>query len=426
MRPPPRHDPPPLAATSAAALFDLEIAVVTPMFGGGATPQVTDALHPVRGSTVRGHLRFWWRACRAATYATADALFAAEKEIWGSTDTPSPTQVVVTTITAGSTEACARYVPSDRPGQLKTLPEFTSGYPGYALFPFQGKLTSDKRTAEQEPAQACKDMTFRLTVRAPAEYRADIEAALWAWLTFGGVGARTRRGCGSLFCKDALFAPPAQVAPLQAWLTTKAAQHVLPMLAKGTTSAIHIPLLSQASLVTAGSAGQPMAAWGSAVGKLQSFRQYPNGRPEPRDKSLWPDIASLRGAQASGYYPRADLGLPIVFQDALGSKETFTLEARIAGEDAASRMASPIIVKALALSPTFAVPIALALNAPHLWRVPGATVQVKDSPTRIPAAALTPKGHETPQPIARQQGITTARDAFMQFARTRDGWEVTL
>jgi CRISPR/Cas system CMR-associated protein Cmr1 (group 7 of RAMP superfamily) len=39
-------------------LLDVEIAVVTPLFGRGAAARGSDPLLPVRC-----HLRFWWRAC---------------------------------------------------------------------------------------------------------------------------------------------------------------------------------------------------------------------------------------------------------------------------------------------------------------------------------------------------------------------------
>ena len=69
-----------LLAPRREPLFDLEISVITPLFGGGAEPGVADLLAPVRASSIRGHLRFWWRACKCANFATADELFGAEEE----------------------------------------------------------------------------------------------------------------------------------------------------------------------------------------------------------------------------------------------------------------------------------------------------------------------------------------------------------
>ena len=42
--------------------------VITPLFGGGVTPNEKDPVTTVRGSSVRGHLRFWWRATRGGEF----------------------------------------------------------------------------------------------------------------------------------------------------------------------------------------------------------------------------------------------------------------------------------------------------------------------------------------------------------------------
>src|SRR2546423_570031 len=46
----------------------LRYVVITPLFGGGVAPAVADPVTVVRGSEIRGHLRFWWRACRGGQY----------------------------------------------------------------------------------------------------------------------------------------------------------------------------------------------------------------------------------------------------------------------------------------------------------------------------------------------------------------------
>jgi CRISPR/Cas system CMR-associated protein Cmr1 (group 7 of RAMP superfamily) len=54
--------------------------------------------------------------------------------------------------------------------------------PAYALFPAQ----QDRKN----PGRLSTGGSFTLTVSGIS---ADLEAALWAWVTFGGYGARTRR-----------------------------------------------------------------------------------------------------------------------------------------------------------------------------------------------------------------------------------------
>ena len=71
-----------------------EIEVITPIFGGGAETKKVDSEIPIRPSSIRGHLRFWWRATRGA-HLSVDALRAREEEIWGSSKSPSPVIIEV-------------------------------------------------------------------------------------------------------------------------------------------------------------------------------------------------------------------------------------------------------------------------------------------------------------------------------------------
>ena len=65
------------------------------------------------------------------------------------------------------------------------------------------------------------------------EIAPEIEAALWAWETIGGVGARTRRGFGALKCmrliengqEKKLDEVPAQPPQAQEWLQSKLNLH---------------------------------------------------------------------------------------------------------------------------------------------------------------------------------------------------------
>jgi len=358
-----------------APLFDLEVSIVTPLFGGSATPAVTDPLQPVRAASVRGHLRFWWRACRGSAYRSADELFQAEERIWGSTTTPSRLLLTIDTLDAGQEVACATYKPKGD-GAVESRPTWRPNYPGYALFPFQGKVEWGQQVVP--PALAREGVRFRLRIDlapfSPGEALArddfeGIEAALWAWLTFGGVGGRTRRGCGSLYCAAPAFAPSRLSGD---WLRQLATRHLA-----ASERRLPIPVLNGAWFAL-GQPSSPMGSWATAVGVMQRFRQVPNGR-EALKRSRWPEADSVRRATGRGtsggannYYPRADLGLPIVFhfiQPRRGSgKPEEPSDATLQGSgEAATRMASPFILKPLALSRDQAVPLVLRLNAPHAW-----------------------------------------------------------
>src|SRR6266542_6838983 len=63
--------------------ISLAVEVVTPILGGGTQTRALDDMDVIRVATVRGHLRFWWRALRGHEFADAKELHARESELWG-------------------------------------------------------------------------------------------------------------------------------------------------------------------------------------------------------------------------------------------------------------------------------------------------------------------------------------------------------
>lgn len=166
------------------------IKVVTPMFGGGVTAGENDPDMLIRPTTIRGHLRFWWRVLYGAKYHSVTEMRKAESEIWGSTEKSSKVGICVNVVSKGKSEACADFPPG------RNFPEFKRGYPGYVLFPFQGK--KDRGAIVESPKEATSGIVFRLICRCPDDIAQQVESVIRAWVNFGGIGARTRRGCGAL------------------------------------------------------------------------------------------------------------------------------------------------------------------------------------------------------------------------------------
>lgn len=322
--------------------FDIQ--VITPMFGGGTEAGTSDPCTIIRPSSIRGHLRFWWRATRGAHYATFQELHAAEEAVWGTVDKPSSVRVHVEVTNPGKSEVCA-----EAPAQ-GGMPMPRDGYPGYAIFPFQG-------TRDERPRHARVNVKFRLFVEHQEEHTKDVGASLWAWLNFGGIGARTRRGCGALYC--ATFAPQ-KVTPLdlKSWAVQKIREFALelPQQARPWPKLWGLPITSQAT-------ESPMAAWKHAVELLKTYRQGEGvgrnvGARNRPGRSRWPEADSLRQLTKLGdprhlpsqtinerAFPRAEFGLPIIFhfKDVADSANNCELYPRDK-----NRMASPIILKPLA------------------------------------------------------------------------------
>ena len=356
----------------------LELEVITPLFGGSATPGQVDADFPIRGSSIRGSLRFWWRACHAPRYATPMALFKAEAELWGSGQNN------------GRSSAVDISVDITHPGTSRSFAYFgrRKGPLPYVLFPFRSR--SDR-------AVAIEGTRFRLVLAlAPhvakehaAEYAREADDAVWAWLTFGGVGARTRRGCGAL-------APPPHMRPGEnpvAWLPERTLAHATP----STKAAPPLPVLDGARcLVYSDSRESPWTAWESAVELLRGFR---------RQQRVWPEAAAIRRMlqqqePPAAAFPRADLGLPIVFQRMLSPDPVVVADA-----PHGARMASPVILKPLMLSSGRAVPLIVVLSAPHVSEA---------------GARLTWSTHDIA--LKREQLESSAREELVDYIIQRSGW----
>jgi CRISPR-associated protein Cmr1 len=89
---------------------------------------------------------------------------------------------------------------------------------GYFLFPFQ-----EQKKQNIPAAVGRRQVSFQLRLTLDASLseaqRAEVRTALKAWIAFGGVGARTRRGCGALTVVGAnanQWLPPTQ--GLAEWL----------------------------------------------------------------------------------------------------------------------------------------------------------------------------------------------------------------
>ncbi len=339
---------------SASIQKTYEIEVVTPMFGGGVDAGNNDESKLIRETSIRGSLRFWYRATVGAKFQTPEELFEEESKIFGTTDAPSKVDVRVSRIQAKAQESY---------GNLS--PRF--GAPlGYALFPFAQNGDSPERSGRRS--------AFKLTLSYPKEYEETINVALWAWFNFGGIGARTRRGCGALFCKE--FAPK-----LEGKAVVWTQKFTLSTLNAGKGIVRKWATLGEAFLRMQSLDSQ--SAWSEGIDDYKYYRQGLNfarnkGQNGSRPgRSRWPEPDALRRItkhnspqHAPDYdkplaFPRAELGAPIVFhfKDKTDPKDVNLCPIGY------ERACSPIIVKPLLFENKTASPCVVFLNGPRVKKV---------------------------------------------------------
>ena len=406
-----------------------QISLLTPMFGGGVHAGKVDQSMPFRPTAIRGQLQFWWRATIGAQFADAKTLLERHSEIWGNTGKASPVKIVVGNIQTEILKPCAEYQ-RQADGRSRLVWDNslkTAGIP-YALFPFAGKPPiRGQNTPEEYPAEFLSGGSFTLRVACPQALRGDVQTAIRAWVNFGGLGARTRRGCGSIYCKDLAPTTIAEVQRLAEGLLTDPPHDVREW-----------PTLGGSLLI--GDENAMIDAWASAAGALQRFRQGPGSARNPGQqgrpgRSRWQEPETVRHLTKKRLpvhqrmenipqdaFPRAELGLPIMFHfkdQRDGDPDDTTLYPYIGGNKC-DRMASPLIIKALGLQNNKAVPIVLRLRTLPLQTV---RLDIGGRPYDTGRLRGAPLAQYDKSPM-NGTASGSALDAFINFVQDEDVWGI--
>jgi len=519
-----------------------EIEVITPIFGGGTEAGVNDPVTLIRPSSIRGHLRFWWRATRGANCASVSELRQREGEIWGTTDNPSPVCIEVEVEKHDDSLECASYkwdkrmhhgkggyrliwsepfwymfkwhdIPGKDNGKLlesliqqfdvkwvknakiekidadKTIKisaekhilslrindrrtELIAEIDGvkankrfnvrmedhelnvyaqnsslpYVLFPFQGKAPDSNEP--KDPSKMVKSARFKLIVQISSpdgkNIEKDVEAAIWAWVNFGGIGARSRRGCGTLYCigstpQDSNLTP-SNLQNFDEWLKGRISHYELVKL----STFRDWPTLGKFYLSDKDSTN-PIYCWEECICVLKDLRQGVNlGRDPGPGRSRWPEPESVRniamkqkglGTRPHNWhspdprmpdiaFPRAEFGMPIIIE-IRGEGLKHTLQH---SEDH-DRMASPLILRPMKFSNGSFASMIIRLNTPPL----GPAYLKPDKKDRvigyhIPAPEIVDPNRSSAFPESPRHKFCTAGcsalDAFVLFAQSRGFVEV--
>jgi CRISPR-associated protein Cmr1 len=316
MRPEP---PPPASIERRSTTPDIRTyRFLTYVMGGGVQVKehvkLRDEVTPVRVPSIRGQLRFWWRVCNPSGCTTLDALRQREGEIWGTTSQPS--KVIVDVLEQpGAPAQIQVYDYNDR---RRTVVAPGMREIAYGAFPLQPAREAQNRRERPGVLFDYGTKTFKIRFSYPSDLAADVTAALWAWETFGGLGARTRRGFGAIARADGARSLAQIDRELQAF--------------QSSVRIVDVPSLSGARLAAAKtSAPDALRAWKGVLGVLQALRQgvdlgrNRSSNNKPAGRSRWPEPDELRRITRCSApqhkeptvsvqrFPRARFGLPIIF-----------------------------------------------------------------------------------------------------------------
>lgn len=395
-----------------------EVEVVTPMMGGGVDAGEPDEEMPVRATEIRAQLRFWWRLLAskgtlpgplAGQALAGQALFTAERARFGGMgerDMGYAGQLAIRLkkiLPSKLSKAPLDYqvkktVKKTNRGGKKVEEEkwFDADQfrqaPRYALFPARAEN-------QDTPLKLwLAGVNFQLDLEFNPEYREEFDAALNWWASFGGLGARTRRGVGSVrVTRDGTLLDP--VTPCEAQAAGGCLLQLRGVSHANSTSdwTRQIGIVGKDDAVT---------AWDIAIDCLNKFRQGETiGRNPNYGQSRWPEplairkLANAHRIKANGFafapdpawpkvFPRAAFGMPIVFHFKNDRADhpkdpDATLEPTGGG-----RLSSPLILKAMAVEvggKTKYVPIALLLPDAHVWTASLELRDVKQDGASLPS-----------------------------------------
>lgn len=363
----------------------VRLEVITPVMLGGLTPGQVDRRMPVRPDSVRGALRYWFRAGvapflvaerpDAARDPSIDALRRLEAAVFGDTKRASPVVIRGTGVRppSGAREAVETLNPP-RGQQWRGL-----NYMG--LWTWRGRqppevlaegahLELDLRLRRSQPHEASDGKTEESVLVLEPDLLAQVMGAtLWMWVTFGGLGRSVRRGWGSLEVAESTLPHPAGVR----WGARPAHRTELLQRLNAESSAVldtftaafkestkhrwdrgrghrQVRHLDQIEYFSALHTAHrdPLAALNEAGSLFQDFRSAQR-RPQVGLGAPLPDTSELkRSLRQTGYVPqnvdRAAFGLPIQYTfPSLRGRQT-KLVPKGQGLD---RVASPLIFRVM-------------------------------------------------------------------------------
>jgi CRISPR-associated protein Cmr1 len=331
------------------ATRDWELSLLTPMLGGSAAKGSANGSAPLRLSELKHQLRFWWRALQPTTISPAE-LRTKETAIFGGAASAAnegggSEGAIASRVTLRMIEQAAATVMTASKEDFRDCPQ-------YGL----GPLMQDRNQTVGLIKAGWKCKVRIETLELSTEQQQQVDDAWRAALFFGGVGARTRRGFGSLSCAamhtdtewQKLLASfkrvSAEAPPMAAWPSL----HSCRLWTRETT------------------ATDAVAGWRQLIEAMGEFRQGrrigrapgSNGRP---GRSYWPEPDAVRSwlpftslqhpvehpaAMNGGWFPRTAYGLPLGIRFKQNGNKDPNGTALITPDDR-ERWPSPIILKAI-------------------------------------------------------------------------------
>lgn len=335
----PKIDVPSAVPDNHLIWHSLACELITPMYGGGTVSTKVDEKMPIRASSIRGALRFWWRLL-AKNHANKEVwnvknIKQAESELWGGVgngDDDGKASKVLLKITKQPKVNEQNLISYDELNRLR-----------YVLFPAYNETDDDKKPHKLlKPDNIKFQLEFALVDACDAQRQQIVETLQW-WANFGGLGFRSRKGLGAIAVTECTDFP--EICQSLTTDDVKQADCLLQIRQQNHPTGLQ--------------------ALETGIQKYADFRQRAGvGRNEPSEeakkmkkpagRSCFPEPDALRRIQrnlgydnrhepvhqAGNVFPRAVFGLPILFH----SHQERAVNATVNPSNG-ERLASPLIIR---------------------------------------------------------------------------------
>lgn len=170
--------------------------VITPMFLSGADQKEAE----IRTQSIKGALRFWWRAIHVKNSSLED-MKKRENKIFGSTEVKSAVEIKIDGLQ--STTSIEK-LPKGETFEVvssKMKHPIRLGIIDYLAYGLHKYVPRQGNQYIRPYIENSKK--FTLTVYSPKDFWEEINVSLSALINFGGLGARSRNGFGSIYSDNA-------------------------------------------------------------------------------------------------------------------------------------------------------------------------------------------------------------------------------
>jgi len=247
----------------------LTLQAVTPLFMSGAVSTACE----FRASGIKGSLRYWFRALYPH-------LLSEESSLFGSTELKSPLRIRTRDIN-----------PRTIPTGDSRFHNAKLSYLGYGIIAWDREQKKNVTTKAFFDVASMFDLELMFSSKLNTEAQHRILSSLWCLFMFGGLGARTRRGFGSLRICDIHDSdrilddfPTFSFKNRTEWIQT--IEKFLKRFCPNNDQTSHTAFSKDMRLIILPDQASSMVILNKIGENFQNFRSYRQGRQYPEDHDL--------------------------------------------------------------------------------------------------------------------------------------------